>query len=394
MPLMPLEEAEPRRPPTGWALWALGFRPMYLLAALYVALAIPLWALQYAGLVPGVRSALWHAHELLFGFALAVIVGFLFTAGRNWSGQPTPQGPALMALAALWVAGRVSAYLPVGAWTLLINVAFPVLSAAALFRALQAGGNRRNYFFCALLLLMAAAQAALLATLSGTLAVSPGWAVQIGLDAVLFVMAVMAGRVIPMFSNNGAPGTDAQRLPALEQAALGSVLAVLAADLLGLQGLPLAWLSAAAGVMHAARLALWHPWRTRRVPLVWVLHLAYAWIPVHLLLRAGAALDVVAPSLATHALTAGAIGGLTIGMMTRTARGHLGRPLRAERAEVAMYGLVACGALLRVAVPALVPAWTVAAVAASGLLWAAGFALYAGRYGPWLCRPRADGRPD
>jgi uncharacterized protein involved in response to NO len=130
-----------------------------------------------------------------------------------------------------------------------------------------------------------------------------------------------------------------------------------------------------------------------RVPLVWVLHLAYAWIPLHLALRALADLGLIAPTLAVHALTAGAIGGLVIGMMTRTARGHTARPLRADGFDVTCYVLVALAAVLRVVVPLAVPAVTFAAVLAAALLWSAGFGLYALRYWPALSRARLDGRP-
>ena len=382
--------ASPRRP---WALWALGFRPLYLLASLYAALAIPLWALQVAGWLPGLKAPAWHAHEMLFGYTLAIIVGFLFTAGRNWSGQETPTGRALMAMVALWLAGRVLVYTPWTVASLVVNMAFPLVAALALFRALHAGGNRRNYFFAAILAGMGVAQGLLHGALAGWFTLPPSLGLQLGLDAVLFVMAVMAGRVIPMFSNNGAPGTDAQRHPVVEKLALGSVLALAAADALGLHGLAFAALLVGAAAAHAARLVLWHPWRTLRAPLVWVLQLAYAWIPLHLALRAAGEAGWIAPSIATHALTAGAIGLLTIGMMTRTARGHLGRPLKAEAAEVTMYALVLAGAVLRVGVPLLWPEATVGAVIVSGLLWSAGFGLYAWRYGPWLCRARIDGRP-
>ncbi len=398
--LMRLEEpaGQPTRPGARpWAassaLWALGFRPMYLLASVFAALAMPLWALQFAGVVPGLRSSAWHAHEMLFGFALAIVVGFLFTAARNWSGQPTPSGAPLMALAGLWVAGRVLVYTPWAVATLVVDVVFALLAALALFRALHAGGNTRNYFFAAVLVGIAAAQGLMQASLLGWVSRPHAWALQFGLDAVLFVMTVMAGRVIPMFSNNGAPGTDAVRDVRVERVVLGSVLALWAADAIGIGGVALAALALIAALAHALRWWLWHPWRTRRVALVWVLHLAYAWIPLHLALRAASALGWVTPSLAAHALTAGAIGVMTIGMMTRTARGHLGLPLRAERAEVWMYGLVALGAVVRVGVPPAAPSLMVEATVSAALLWSAGFALYAWRYGPWLCRARIDGKP-
>jgi uncharacterized protein involved in response to NO len=156
---------------------------------------------------------------------------------------------------------------------------------------------------------------------------------------------------------------------------------------------PLAVVLAVAAAAHGARWWRWQPWTTLRTPIVWVLHGAYLWVVLHLVLRALAALGMVAPSAATHALTVGAIGGLVIGMMTRTARGHTGRPLRADRWEVACYALVLGAAVVRVFVPLAAPSATLAAVGVSAALWSAGFALYAVRYWPVLTRPRVDGLP-
>ena len=222
----------------------------------------------------------------------------------------------------------------------------------------------------------------------------PGWlGIQLALDVVLFIMAVMGGRVIPMFTNGGVPGASATRQPLVEKAALGLTLALLAADALQAQGLALAVLAVAAAAAHLARWALWRPWKTGRAPLVWVLHVAYLWIPVHLALRAMAQAGWISPSLAVHALTVGAAGGLVIGMMTRTARGHTGRPLLADRWDVACFLLVIGAALVRVLLPLAAPTFTVHAVQWSAALWSAGFGLYALRYWPVLTRPRLDGKP-
>ena len=384
----------PALKPPGFALWQLGFRPFYLLASVFAAVSIALWALQVAGWLdrPYLRGPMWHAHEMLFGFALAVVVGFLLTAGRVWSGRPTLGGAPLMALAALWVAGRVLVLTPFGWAAALVNVAFPLAASIALAIPFIAARNRRNYFFIALLLLMAVAELGVhLAQLGVTRL--PGWlGIQAALDVMLFIVVVMGGRVIPMFTNSIA-GAKATRRPWLEKAALGSVLALLLADALQLHGLALAALAVLGAAVHLARWALWQPWKTGRTPLVWVLHVAYFWIPVHLALRALAALGWVAPSLAIHALTVGAIGGLIIGMMTRTALGHTGRQLKAGRAEVACYLLVLAAALVRVFVPLALPAQAASAVLCSAALWSAGFALYAVRYWPMLTRPRLDGMP-
>lgn len=391
-----IEERTPNpRQRAGFALWALGFRPFYLLASIFAALSIGLWAAQFAGLLPHayLQGPMWHAHEMLFGFVLAVVVGFLFTAGRNWSNRPTPTGATLAALAALWVAGRVLVLTPFGWAAAIVDTAFPLAAAIALAIPFIASRNLRNYFFVGLLLLMSAASLVVHLAQLGVIAL-PGWiGIQLALDVVLFIMAVMGGRVIPMFTNNGVPGAGATRQPQVERAALGAVLALMGVDALQLDGAPLAIIAALGAAAHLARWSQWRPWKTARAPLVWVLHAAYFWIPVHLAMRALAQLGWVTPSLATHALTVGAAGGLIIGMMTRTARGHTGRPLRADRADVACFALVLLAALVRVGVPLLSPSQTIHAVLASAVLWSGGFAMYAVAYWPVLTRARLDGKP-
>lgn len=393
MTRLKLQGAQP-----GPAVLALGFRPFYLLASVFAALSVPLWALQFSGWLPRpyLAGPLWHAHEMLFGFTLAVIVGFLFTAGRNWTDRPTPAGWALGALALLWVAARLLVLTPFGAAAAVANVGFVLAAAAGLARPLLQAGSRRNYFFVGLLLMLAAAAAALHLGQLGPVDLPPFLSVQLALDIVLFILAVMGGRVIPMFTNNALPGSGATRRAAVEKAALGGLLALAAADLAGLDGLdggPRAALALFAGLVHAGRWLLWRPWKTLRTPLLWVLHLAYAWLPLHLLLRAAATLGLVAPSLATHALSVGAVGGLVIGMMTRSARGHTGRPLQADGFDTACYVLVLLAAVVRVGLPLCQTALTLPSVLASAALWSAGFGLFALRYWPVLTRPRVDGRP-
>ena len=381
--------------PQGSALWQLGFRPFYLLASAFAALSIALWALQFTGHLRAtyLPSPAWHAHEMVFGFTLAVVVGFLFTAGRNWTGLATPTGRRLAALAALWVAARVLVLTPWLWASAFVNLAFPVCAAVALAVPFVRAANRRNYFFVALLVLLGLASFAMHLQQLGVVQLPGQAAIYVSLDAVLFILCVMGGRVIPMFTNNGVPGAAARRVPPLDKAALANVLLLLALDALAVDGWPLALIAGATAALHLARWMLWQPWRTLRTPLVWVLHLGYAWIPLHLALRAAAALGVVTPSAAIHALTAGAIGGLVIGMITRTARGHTARPLRADGWEVTCYVLVGTAALVRVFGPLLAPAWTLDAILVSALAWCAGFALYTVRYWRVLTRPRLDGRP-
>jgi len=391
-----IESIAVRTPPPsrGFALWNLGFRPFYLLASSYAALVVLFWALQYAGVIPaaGVRSPAWHGHEMLFGYTLAVVAGFLLTAVRNWTSRPTPSGVPLMLMAALWVAGRMLVLTPWATAAAVVNAAFPVAVAVGIGIPIVQSRNRRNYFFVALMLLLGLAVLAFHLGSQGVLTWPQRASLQAGLDVVLFILAVMGGRVIPMFTNNGVPGVNATRHPMVEKLALGGVLLLLAADVLQW---PLGIVGAIALVVaavHAVRLYLWQPWLTFGTPIVWVLHVAYAWIVVHLVLRGLAALGLPGELLAIHALTVGAIGGMTIGMMTRTARGHTGRPLAADRFEVTCYVLVALAAAIRVFGGLLLPGAYVATVVVSGLCWSAAFALYAVRYWLVLVRPRLDGK--
>ena len=390
-----MQVSSPARPPATFALWRLGFRPFYLLASVFAAASVALWTLQYTGWLTHAYLAgqMAHAHEMLFGFTMAVVTGFLFTAVRNWTGRSTPTGWTLAAIALLWLAGRVLVLTPYGWASAVVNVAFPIAVAVSIGVPVFQSGNRRNYFFVGLLALLALAVAGVHFAQLGVIAL-PAWVgIRLALDVILFIMAVMGGRVIPMFTNNGVPGAGAKRHAAIERIALASLLALLAADVVGVSGVALIALLAVTAAAHTVRLALWQPWKTLRTPLVWVLHAAYAWIVVYLALRALAALDVFPAPLATHALTIGAIGMLTIGMMTRTARGHTGRPLVADGYEVACYVMIFAAALVRVFGPVVFPSVYLAGVTLSAILWSGAYGLYAVRYWPVLTRPRLDGKP-
>jgi uncharacterized protein involved in response to NO len=391
--IIPVEPAT--RPPPGrrgFALWNLGFRPFYLLASLFAALAVPLWAARVAGAaVPSayISDALWHGHEMLFGYTLAVVVGFLFTAVRNWTASPTPTGATLAGIAALWVAARLA--LPWSwHWAAVLDTLFVLAAAAGIAVPLRKSRNNRNAMFVAIVLGMGAANLALYFAVAGLIPLPAERALQIGLDLVLIVMTIIGGRVIPMFTASALRLT-VTRFSWLEATSLGGVVVLLIVDGSAASAEAQGIICAIAAAAHAARLALWRPWGTWRRPILWILHLSYAWIPVHLALRALASFGAIPSGPATHALTVGAIGGLTLGMMTRTALGHTGRALQAGPVETACYVLVQLAAATRVFLPLAVPALYLAAIEASAALWSLAFLLYAFRYWPILSRPRVDG---
>jgi uncharacterized protein involved in response to NO len=393
--MMNSENMQSPSPARRLALWNLGFRPLYLLAGTFSAVAMLWWIAQFAGGYGAgawLQGPLWHAHEMIFGYAFAVIVGFLFTAVRNWTNEPTPTGAALAAITALWLAGRLFGFTPWPVPAAAADVAFAMAAAFGIGRPLLAAGNRRNYFFIAVLLGFGAANLAFHLGMAGIVEFPVQRGLQTGLNLVMFLIAVVGGRVIPMFTANGVPGTRPVRHPWIERASLAGIVLLIAADALGIPVTAIAVIAAAIGIAHAARLALWQPWLTVRKPIVWILHASYAWIAVHLVLRALATFDIVPSSASTHALTVGAIGGMTLGMMTRTARGHTGLPLATSRSETAAYLLMQCGALVRVFGPLVAPAFYMHSIVISGLLWAAAFVLFTIKFLPILTRPRADGR--
>ncbi|MEO8627961.1 MAG: NnrS family protein [Betaproteobacteria bacterium] len=384
-----------RSAPPRFALWQLGFRPFFLLASIFAALSIALWAAQYAGwlstsYLPG---PVWHAHEMLFGFTLAVITGFLFTAVRNWASRATPTGVWLMAIAALWVCGRVLLLTPLAWLSALVNAAFPLAVAIGIGIPLVKARNRRNYVFVAFLVLIAAA--VLCVHLTYILGwPTPAWiGIQLALDLVLLIMTIMAGRVIPMFTMGAIQGVNAQRYPVIERASLGVVVVVTLLDVIQIKGALLVVALVFAALIHGMRWSLWAPHKTLRTPLVWVLHAAYAWIPIHFALRVASELQLIVAPVSTHALTVGAIGGLTIGMMTRTAKGHTGRPLVANAADTVCYSLILAAAVVRVFGPLLLPAYYAACVLISAAAWSAGFGLYALWCWVPLTHARIDGKP-
>ena len=389
---VPLAPATSGPPPRGWPGLRLGFRPFYLAAALAAVAAMALWPAVFMGRVrpvSGLAPTLWHAHEMIFGVMMAVVAGFLLTAGKAWTGLATPRGPALGALAVLWLAGRCAGLLA-PAWAFaLLDGAFLLVAAAVFARLIWRARQRRNAGVVIVLSLLAASNVAFHAAALGAWRIDAMAPLHAGLALLVVLESVIGARVIPAFTRSATPGLVLRERAWLGRLAIAATalgLALWVGDLAGA-----APVLALAAVLQAARLAGWKPWVAWRRPILWILHLAYAWIPPGLALLALAAAGAVARSAGVHALAIGATGGLVLGMLTRTARGHTGRALQASRVEVAAYACLMAAATLRVT-GALVPAWFEPAVCAAGVAWIAAFALYAWRFAPWLVRPRVDGK--
>ncbi len=386
----------------GHTVLALGFRPFYLLAGVFAATALPLWVALYLGLVSlgGYPfGAAWHAHEMVFGFATAVIAGFLLTAVRNWTGQQTPTGAPLAALAALWVLARVLALTGPVNVAALVDVAFLPVLGMTIAIPIWRSRNLRNFKILAVLAVIALANVLYhLAHLNRLPAGLMRPAITAALDVITLLIAIVGGRVIPAFTANAISAAQPRRIRSLEAASFGSLVLILVAGVLRIwYPLPIwAWLVlfTTAALAHALRLLLWKPLSTRRDALLWMLHAAYAWIPITMALRACAQVVAIPPATVFHALTVGGMSGLMVAMMMRSALGHTGRTLAAGPAEIAVFALVQAAAIGRVLAGFIQPEFYQGAVVGSGLLWSLAFSVFLFRYWTILTGPRIDGRSD
>jgi len=374
-----------------------GFRPFFLAGAFYAALAIPLWlsALLWVPFPAGAFSGVdWHAHEMIFGYLAAVMAGFVLTAVPNWTGRLPLSGRPLAVLAGVWAAGRLVAFLPVGpAVAAPIDVAFFGLLAASVWREIAAGQNYRNMPVAALISLLATAN--LLDYVRLAVPSLDGYGIRLALGVAAVMLALIGGRITPSFTRNWMARGQMQPLPAamgrVDRMALAAAVAAACAWVVRPDASLSGFLLIGAGALLFVRMSRWRGWRVLTNPIVLVLHLGYLWLSAALVLLGLAALvgDAMVGSAGAHALTAGAIGTMTLAVMTRASLGHTGRPIEADGATMAIYALVTIGAVVRVAAPFL-PDYQGALIAA-GVLWSGAFALFVVRYGPILLHPRIDG---
>lgn len=383
----------------GPALFSLGLRPFFLLAAIWAALAVPLWIVTYAlgpDALPFETGLGFHAHEMVFGYGSAVAAGFLLTAVPNWTGRLPVCGAPLMGLVSVWIAGRLAMLFQLGPVWLpaTIESAFLFLFAGVIWREVIAGQNMRNLKVAGTVSVLAVANASFhwITLQSGGL---PQSATRTGLAALIFLILLIGGRITPSFTRNWLAARGG-KMPASFDRYDGIVLLVSLAALAAWALLDslrfVAALVFLAGVMNVARLARWRGERTLAEPLVTILHVGYAWAAVALLLIGLSGLfPAVAPRIAgLHAAGAGAIGVMTLAVMTRASLGHTGHALKAGSGTVAIYVLVNLGALARVAAPFLDFPLQAHANHIAAALWSAAFAIFALVYGPRLLAPRPD----
>jgi uncharacterized protein involved in response to NO len=377
-----------------------GFRPFFLAAGLWAAVALALWiaVLATGTALPSRFDPLaWHIHEMLFGFVMAAIAGFLLTAIPNWTQRLPVSGAPLALLAALWLLGRIaclgSALLP--PWlAIAADLAFPVALVGVVAREIVAGRNWRNLPMVAPVAVLGIANLLMHLEANG-LDVPPGLGWRLGLAAVLVLVSVVAGRIVPSFTRNWLVKRQAPLMPAphgrVDQAALGTLHAGLFgwAFLPSLQAVGLLLLLAA--MLNLWRLARWRGGATVAEPLLLVLHIGYLWLVLGAgLLGLAVAGAPVPESAAIHAFTAGAIGTMILAVMTRATRGHTGRELSADRATSLIYALVTLAAVTRV-IAAFAVEGSLPLLILSAGCWIAAFGLFVLRYGAMLLGPRHAG---
>ncbi len=375
-----------------------GFRPFFLLGALYGVMSTLLWGFFYAGYiaVPSVLAnpVLWHAHEMIYGFTLAIVAGFLLTAVPNWTGGTPVRGFHLFGLCSLWLAGRVVMSVELGLpeiviW--IIEAAFVPALAISISISLLKSWNKQNFVFLALLGALFFCNLAVLIT-------QKYLPLYIAVMIVVTMISLIGGRIIPAFTVAALQrrGEQAHQVPQryLDMLALASlVLIILVLIFMEAQSLLFTGLAFASATVHALRLRRYHTRRILNDPMVWVLHLGYGWVVVGLFLMGLAGIEVVAFSISLHALTVGAIGTMTLGMMSRVSLGHTGRDLIVGKVTTISFALMQLAVLLRVLGPVLAPNQVNLWIIMSAFLWSACFALYVLVYAPILWKKRPDGRP-
>ncbi|TNE75655.1 MAG: NnrS family protein [Gammaproteobacteria bacterium] len=397
--MIQIEEPQPESA----AAWLnLGFRPFFMGAALFAVLSMSLWAaifpLQLLPPLNELAPVTWHAHEMIYGYAVAVIAGFLLTAVTNWTGLQTPKGGLLFGLFFLWLAARLLPLAGQGVpllWTAAADLLFMALLVPAVAGPIILAKSKRNLPVIAVLALLLTGNLLFYLGVYGVLADGVRLGLYLGFYIIIALVLMMGRRVIPFFTERGVGyKVTLKNHNWLDFSAPPLFVAFIAAELVQPSGVFVAVLAAVLLVLHGIRLVGWYTAGLWRKPLLWVLHIAYGLVVVGFALKVAGYLFGISPFLAVHAFALGGIGLMTLGMMARVSLGHTGRNVFAPPAAVTwMFLLLSGAALLRVFVPILAPAYYSLWVGLSQLCWVLAFALFALFYIPMLVSPRVDGKP-
>ncbi len=376
------------------SLFNCGFRPFFLAASLYVSFVVPLWIFLYSGSLqfePFTSQVLWHAHEMLYGFTLAVIAGFLLTAVPNWTKTGPVKGTRLAALVCVWLAGRVAMFIPnITLLAAMIDLAFIPFLAGALAFPLLKKFKLKNFIFVILLSFLFICN--LFIHLSNDLAYI---ALYFAIFIILQMIVLIGGRVIPLFTFN------ALRLEGvhvnIKTPFIINILALISIPVLivsifivGIEHVLTGYIALVSGIIHFIRLTTWQWQKILHNPLLWILHAGYLWIPLGLFMLFAFVQNVLPLQIVLHTFTMGAIGTMTLGMMSRVSLGHTGRVLSLSKYIIPAYFLVICATIIRI-LGGINSYFYDVSVIISGGMWALGFFIFAIVYAKVLTTPRPDG---
>ncbi len=374
-----------------------GFRPFFLFGALLGASLVPWWIRTYEQSLsgePGLEGIAWHSHEMIFGFTAAVLAGFLLTAVENWTDRKTARGGLLIGLVVLWTIGRMVGFGGVIASIAgLAELSFLPVLTVVLAIPLILSGSRRNYLLLASLPALWLCDVIHHLRASDLLPESAPRGDLIAIDIIVLILVIVTGRIVPMFTRNALKDQRIQSIKALDLASIVAVILVIIVEVFAATGPLMLVTAGAAGLLVMIRTARWGAFSTLKTPILWVLHIGHAWIGAGLLMKAASAFWAGIPaSVPTHALTAGAIGTLTLGMMSRVTLGHTGRLLQVSPAITFAFITITVGAAFRVFGPWFWPQFNRITLTVSAGCWTTAFALFVIFNARNLMTPRPDGK--
>lgn len=382
------------------AFLTIGFRPFFFLGSLYAAIAIVIWIIAYrtGHQNQSFQTSLnWHAHEMLFGFTTAIIAGFLLTAVRAWTSQKTARGFWLFALVLLWLIPRILSPIPLSHLQLpiaILDILFLPCIALSIARPLLAAGNKRNYIMPIVLIMMTAANVAFHLQVLGITINTARPSLTLMLHLILLLLVLIGGRVIPYFTTRAIPDARTNQSKIINALSIATVLILIIANFISIPVLIACTISFASALIHLIRMGFWYDKRIWSNPLLWVLHVGYAWVPIGFALDAYAELSNINQNLSWHAWTVGGIGTLTLGIMARASLGHSGRPLKHSKLTVAIFVFITAAACIRVIPAIFLPSQYIRFIELSSVLWFLAFLLFAISHARIYFSHRPDGKID
>lgn len=395
---MNIEDPDDNVSKGSFSLFALGFRPFFLLAAILAPVLITVWLLKLFGMITlsnYYSSTGWHAHEMLFGYTVAVIAGFLLTAAGNWTGIKMINGWRLALLTIIFILGRIAPFITELPYWVIAGVDLLFIPLVALLIAIPVIKVKQwsNIIFIPLLLAMAVANLTVHLSTLNIIDTSIVTGSRAMLYLIIFLIVVMGGRVIPFFTERGVAGVTTKKWTWVEYLSPVSILLLAIADVILVNNIMTGYAALFAVLVHSIRLYGWYSNKIWQIPLVWILQVAYAWFIIGFILKSLALFNSSAAVFSYHAFTVGGIGIMTLGMMARVSLGHTGRKMILSSWVVLAFVLINVAAVFRVILPVFMHEYYLQLIQVSGWLWTVSFVLYLVVYTPMWLQARVDGRP-